>query len=137
MAYFAPCVSTPEVKVHYRELMTKMLRAVPDLDGMVFYNGDSGTGICHSEGLYAGPNGSRFCEKIPPGRKLLDFLTLLLDAAQAVQPDFKIWMYLYIHEKEREYVLEHSCRDISFVADRAALWAEAPLKIPSRPSATI
>ena len=116
VAYFAPCVSAPEVKEHYRELMTKMVRAIPDLDGMIFYNGDSGTGICHSEGLYAGPNGSRFCEKIPPGQKLLSFLTLLLEAAQAIQPDFKIWMYLYIHAKEREYVLEHSGGNISFVA---------------------
>ena len=115
VAYYAPCVDSPEVQEHYRELMRQMMESVPDLEGMFLYNGDSGTGLCHSERLYAGTNGPRWCRTVPAGERFLRFVNLLLESARSVNPEFGIWLFYYVLGREREYVLDHSAAPVSSI----------------------
>jgi len=113
--FYAPCTDMPEVQEHYRELMSKMMKLIPDAAGMIFYSGDSGTGFCHSEGLYVGPHGPRFCEKIPPAERMTSFLNLLLEQARAVNPDFRIFLFHYLAGKEREAILKNTPKATSAI----------------------
>lgn len=113
---YAPCTDLPEVQEHYRELMTGMMKLVPDLEGMIFYSGDSGTGFCHSEGLYPGANGPKFCRDIPAAERMSNFLILLLESAQAVFPDFRIFLFHYIGGRERKEILEKTPAEITGIA---------------------
>ena len=113
---YAPCTDLPEVQEHYREMMAGMMELVPDLEGMIFYSGDSGTGFCHSEGLYPGANGPKFCRDIPASKRMSNFLKLLLETAQAKNPDFRIFVFHYIGGKERKEILETSPKNITSIA---------------------
>jgi hypothetical protein len=98
---YAPCTDYPEVHEHYREMMTKMMEEFPELAGIMIYSGDSGTGFCHSESLYPGRNGPRFCMSIHPGVKIRKFLTTLLDAGRKTNPEFMAFIGHYIWHDER------------------------------------
>jgi len=113
---YSPCTDQPEVQEHYREMMKNMMTLVPDLEGMIFYSGDSGTGFCHSEGLYPGSNGPKYCRDIPAPKRMSNFLTLLLESAQATNPEFRVFVFHYIGGKERKEILEKTSKQITAIA---------------------
>ncbi len=113
---YALCTDLPEVQEHYRELMGKIMKLVPDMDGIIFYSFDSGTGFCHSPSLYAGPNGPQFCKSIPPGERMYRFIKLLLESGQEINPEFRVLLFHYIRGKEREETLKTTPKGVSSIA---------------------
>ncbi|HLA40905.1 MAG TPA: hypothetical protein VJ417_12965, partial [Candidatus Glassbacteria bacterium] len=55
---YALDIANPRVLEHYAELLTNLMNHVPDLRYLVFWTGDSGSGLPFAKGLYFGPNGS-------------------------------------------------------------------------------
>ncbi len=113
---YAPCVDMPQIQQHYRESMVKFLTLFPQVDTMIFYSGDSGTGLCYSNALYAGSNGPRHCQDTPSTVRMYTFVNLLLEAAQAVISDFRILLFEYIHGDERKETLRHTPSEVTGIA---------------------
>jgi hypothetical protein len=113
---YAPCVDLPQVQQHYRESMARFLTVFPQVDTLLLYSGDSGTGLCYSNALYAGRNGPRHCQDTPATVRMYTFVNLLLDAARTVNPGFRILLFEYIHGDEREETLRHTPPAVSGVA---------------------
>ena len=87
---FAPCVVVPEVEKHYRQMIKKLLTLAPEIDEMHIFANDSGSGVCYSEGLYAGPNGAYHCRNVSPGKHMQRFMRYLLEAGREVNPHFRV-----------------------------------------------
>jgi hypothetical protein len=113
---YAPCVDMPQVQQHYRESMVRFLTLFPQVDTLIFYSGDSGTGLCYSNALYPGRNGPRHCQDTPSTVRMYTFVNLLLEAARTVNLDFRILLFEYIHGDEREETLRHTPPAVSGIA---------------------
>ncbi len=89
---FTLCPMLPEVQDHYRQLVSNMLRLVPEIDEIQIFTNDSGGGICHSSHLYSGPNGPNHCRKTPPGKQAQVFAQTLAEAGRELNPNFRVVM---------------------------------------------
>jgi hypothetical protein len=67
---FAPCVSVLETRQMYSNMMEQMLKTVPAIKTFYFKTNDAGTGICWSDWLYSGPNGSTLCKGQSTGQRV-------------------------------------------------------------------
>jgi len=89
----------PRVREHYAEMMTALMREVPDLGFLSVWSNDSGSGFEHTRSLYVGRNGGAYMirewkddaeiAKIA-GTHAVRFFGLLRDAARTVNPDFRV-----------------------------------------------
>ena len=89
----------PLVRAHYAELITALLREVPDLGFIDVWSNDSGSGFEHTKSLYVGRNGGPYMIREwkddsviarTAGEYVLQFFRLLRDAARTVNPDFRV-----------------------------------------------
>lgn len=89
----------PVVKAHYAELITKILREVPELECLTIWSNDSGSGFEHTKSLYVGRNGGAYLirewkndEEIArsAASNIISFFRLLRDAASQVNPRFRV-----------------------------------------------
>ena len=89
----------PRVREHYAEMVTALMREVPDLGFLNVWSNDSGAGFEHTKSLYVGRNGGAYMIREwkddaeiakTAGSHVLGFLRLLGDAARAVNPDFRV-----------------------------------------------
>ncbi len=89
----------PVVKEHYAELITKILREVPELECLTIWSNDSGSGFEHTKSLYVGRNGGAYLirewkndEEIArsAASNIIGFFRLLRDAASKVNPRFRV-----------------------------------------------
>jgi hypothetical protein len=89
----------PRVREHYAELMTALMREVPDLGFLSVWSNDSGSGFEHTKSLYVGRNGGAYLVREwkddaeiakTAGTLAVRFLGLLRDAARAVNPEFRV-----------------------------------------------
>jgi hypothetical protein len=89
----------PRVREHYAEMMTALMRAVPDLGFLAVWSNDSGSGFEHTKSLYVGRNGGAYMIREwkddaeiakTAGTHALAFFGLLRDAARTVNPDFRV-----------------------------------------------
>jgi hypothetical protein len=87
---YALCTDLPEVRAHYREMLSTVLDLVPDLSMISIFTSDSGSGFDYNPDTYAGPNGAGFNRRYPIERRVLDFLGLLLEEGQRVNPAFTV-----------------------------------------------
>lgn len=83
---FALCTDLPEVRAHYREMMEKIMELVPDLRMVSLFTSDSGSGFDYNPDQYAGPNGAGFNRGIPLVKRVVRFLSLLLEEGRRTQP---------------------------------------------------
>ena len=79
MQYYAPCIDNPEVREMYRESIRELCKACPFEYFDIMAN-DSGAGFCHFD-LYTGRNGPMWCWNTPREKRLVDWLSLVQDAA--------------------------------------------------------
>jgi len=92
-------ITHPLVREHYAEMMTKLLREVPELGYITVWTNDSGSGFEHTKSLYVGRNGGAYMirewkddaeiAKVA-GKWALTFFKVLRDAAREVNPDFRV-----------------------------------------------
>ena len=89
----------PRVRDHYAEMMTTLMREVPDLGFLDVWSNDSGSGFEHTRSLYVGRNGGAYLIREwkddaeiarRAGACALQFFHLLKDAARAVNPEFRV-----------------------------------------------
>ncbi len=96
---FTMTLAHPRVRDHYAEMMTALLREVPDLGFLSVWSNDSGSGFEHTKSLYVGRNGGPYMIREwnddaeiakTAGAHVVQFLALLRDAARAVNPEFRV-----------------------------------------------
>ena len=74
---FAPNVDNPEVLGLYREALSKLVAACPQIDLLSFHTNDSGSGMSWSRGLYPGANGSSLTKGKRMYQRYRDFFAAL------------------------------------------------------------
>ena len=96
---FTMTLAHPRVRDHYAEMMTALLREVPDLGFLSVWSNDSGSGFEHTKSLYVGRNGGPYMIREwkddaeiakTAGAHVVQFLALLRNAARAVNPEFRV-----------------------------------------------
>lgn len=103
----------PVVKEHYAELITNLLREVPELEFLTIWTNDSGAGFEHTKSLYVGRNGGAYLirewkddEEIAraAAANIITFFRLLLDAASKINPRFRVITRLESFYGEHQYL---------------------------------
>ncbi len=89
---FALDIANPRVLEHYAELVSNLMREVPDLRYLVFWTQDSGSGLPFARRLYFGPNGSYLARSKTLERMAADFTGTLLNAGRKTNPAFEVIM---------------------------------------------
>jgi len=96
---FTMTLTHPRVREHYAEMMTALMREVPDLGFLSVWTNDSGAGFEHTKSLYVGRNGGAYMIREwkddaeiakTAGAHAVRFLTLLRDTGRAVNPEFRV-----------------------------------------------
>lgn len=104
----------PLTRDHYRQMMDKLMHAVPDLDYMSVWTNDSGSGFEYTSSLYVGRNGGPYMirewrshEKIAEAAaaSAVRWLKLLQETAATVNPDFNVILRVEPFKVEHEYIL--------------------------------
>lgn len=92
-------ITHPLVRAHYAEMLTKILREVPELGYLTIWTNDSGSGFEHTKSLYVGRNGGAYMIREwkddaeiarVAGEWALTFFRTLRDTARQVNPDFRV-----------------------------------------------
>lgn len=79
---FAPDMDHPEVVAQYRESVTLLLRRCPEIEALLLWTNDSGSGLAWSDGLYSGRSGGTATREKRMEDRLRDFSAALQDAAK-------------------------------------------------------
>ncbi len=112
-AEYAPDVNHPLVLEHYRELTTKLLEAVPDLDLIEVWSQDSCAGFPWSKRLYTGENGPVKFRKRPPEEGVVNFMSCLRDAGRKINPALRLNISLnWFPEDEQDAIMKKLPGDI-------------------------
>lgn len=85
-------IAHPRVLRHYEEMMTNLMEEVPDLRYLVFWTGDSGSGLPFASRVYFGPNGSYLARSKTVEQMAADFAGTLLTAGRRINPEFEVIM---------------------------------------------
>jgi len=103
----------PVAQKHYAELVTNLMKEVPELGFMAVWSNDSGSGFEHTKSLYVGRNGGAYMirewktdEDIAraAAANVARFLKILRDAASKINPDFRVISRLESFYGERRYL---------------------------------
>ena len=86
--WYALCTDLPQVRIHYQQMLRKLMKYVPELAGVSIFTSDSGAGFCHSESLYCGPHGPNQCKGTNTGKRIAEFLGCLREAGAEINPGF-------------------------------------------------
>jgi hypothetical protein len=87
-------IANPRVLDHYAEMLTNLMKVVPDLRYFVYWTGDSGSGLPFARDLYAGPNGSYLAKSKKLEEMNADFSRTLLEAGHKINPEFEVIMHI-------------------------------------------
>ena len=111
---YALDIANPIVLEHYAEMLTNLMRKVPDLRHFVIWCQDSGSGMPFARRLYFGPNGSYLARSKTLGQIAADFTGTLLEAGKKINPKFEVlmkmdWEYTDNERKEITEALPEGC----------------------------
>ncbi len=134
-------IAHQKVRDHYKEMMQKLLREVPNLGYMTVWTNDSGSGYEYTKSLYVGRNGGPYLirewksdEEIAKvaGENILRFLRTLRDAASEINPDFRVITRLESFYGEHDTVWAGLSDRIDVEANTllARGWVEIPYRHP-------
>ncbi len=103
----------PITQRHYREVMERLMAAVPELSYLSIWSNDSGAGFEHTASLYVGRNGGPYMirewrnhQKIAEtaGRSIVAYLDNLQTAAAKTNPDFDVILRLEPFKMEHDTI---------------------------------
>ncbi|MFP3904545.1 MAG: hypothetical protein ACLFWB_09930, partial [Armatimonadota bacterium] len=87
---YAPDPNHPLVRRHYAEMMEKLMEAIPDLGVFSVWSQDSCAGFPWAKKLYPEANGPIQVRKMPIEKTVSEFMSLLAEVGQAVNPELKV-----------------------------------------------
>lgn len=105
----------PVVQGHYRELVGKIMKEIPQIGFIHVWTNDSGAGFEFTSSLYAGRNGGPYLirewksdEEIEhkASQNVLTYFRLLRDEARRVNPEFRLVCDLGPFYKERPHIIQ-------------------------------
>jgi hypothetical protein len=111
---FTMTIAHPLVQAHYREMMQKLLREVPDLAYLSIWSNDSGSGFEYTSSLYVGRNGGPYLirewrthEQIAEvaGKNVVRYMKILREAAAELNPSFRVSLRLEPFKVEHDVIL--------------------------------
>lgn len=79
------CVESPETVKLYKELLSDLLKHVPDLDGILVYTYDELAEICDED------SDCPRCKGIPQEKRISKFLNTIYEYLQELTPGFEMW----------------------------------------------
>ena len=106
-------ITNPVVLEHYAEMLSKIMKEVPDLGYLCIWSNDSGAGFEHTKSLYVGRNGGAYLirewkndDEIArlAGENVIRFLSALRDAGRKINPDFRVLTRLESFYGEHETI---------------------------------
>ena len=109
-------IAHPLVQNHYKEMIRKLLREVPELAYMSIWSNDSGAGFEYTSSLYVGRNGGPYLirewrnhEQIAEaaGKNIVQFMKILRDAASEINPNFHVSLRLEPFKDEHDVIIDH------------------------------
>jgi len=92
-------ITHPLVRDHYREMLHKIMKTVPELGYICIWTNDSGAGFEHTKSLYVGRNGGAYLirewkddEEIAKlaGNNAIRYFKTLRDAGREINPEFRV-----------------------------------------------
>jgi hypothetical protein len=89
---FAPCVSVPQTREMYSNMMAELLKNAPEIKTFYFKTNDAGSGICWSQWLYSGPNGPDHCRKETTGQRVEYLLNAFKSGADKARQSLDIYL---------------------------------------------
>ncbi len=104
----------PAVKKHYAEMLTKIMKDIPELEFMTIWTNDSGAGFEYTKSLYVGRNGGAYLirewkddEDIAraAAENISGFFTTILEAGKKINPKFRVITRLESFYGERKHLL--------------------------------
>lgn len=111
---FTMTIAHPLVQAHYRELMQKLMQAVPDLSYLSIWSNDSGSGFEYTSSLYVGRNGGPYLirewrthEQIAEvaGKNVVRFMKVLRATAAEKNPGFRVSLRLEPFKVEHDVIM--------------------------------
>lgn len=105
----------PVVRDHYAEMMSNLMKAVPNLGFMSIWSNDSGAGFEYTNSLYVGRNGGGYLVRewlgdteieAAAAKNIVRFMKLLRDAARATNPEFRVLLRMEPFWVEHEHILK-------------------------------
>ncbi|HET9467371.1 MAG TPA: hypothetical protein VFO48_03125, partial [Vicinamibacterales bacterium] len=90
---FAPDMDHPEVLAQYRESVALLLRRCPEIELLLIWTNDSGSGLSWSDGLYSGRSGVSATRDKRMEDRLKDFSTALQKAAQGAGGSLEVALW--------------------------------------------
>ena len=87
---YALDIANRQVLEHYAEMLTNLMKQIPDLRYFVIWLQDSGSGIPFASHLYPGPNGSWLARSKTVEEMTADFTRTLLEAGRKINPEFEV-----------------------------------------------
>ena len=87
---YALDIANRQVLEHYAEMLTNLMKQIPDLRYFVIWLQDSGSGIPFASHLYPGPNGSWLARSKTVEELTADFTRTLLEAGRKINPEFEV-----------------------------------------------
>jgi hypothetical protein len=103
----------PAARAHYAELLTRLLKEVPELEFLSIWSNDSGSGFEHTKSLYVGRNGGPYLirewktdEDIARAAadNVARFLELMRDTGRRLNPRFRVMTRLESFYGERRHL---------------------------------
>ena len=88
--YYALCTDKPEVRAHYREMLTGIMSRLPQIATLSLFTTDSGSGFCHCPDLYVGPNGPNHCKNITLAQRVATFCRELIEVGRQFNSEFEV-----------------------------------------------
>jgi hypothetical protein len=111
----------PVVQEHYRELIRRVMREIPEIGFIHVWTNDSGSGFEFVTSLYAGRNGGPYLirewkseDEIAraAARNVMTYYRLLRDEGRSVNPEFRLVCDLGPFYVERKYLIPELGRGI-------------------------
>ncbi len=113
---YSLALAHPLVQEHYRQLIRRLLEAVPELCYLSLWSNDSGAGFEFTASLYVGRNGGPYLirewhthEQIAEaaGKNVVSFMQLLQQAAAEINPEFRVSLRLEPFQEEHDVIISH------------------------------
>lgn len=112
---FAPCVSVKETQEMYINMVTKLLKNVPEIHTFFFKTNDAGSGICWSDWQYTGPNGPDHCKNLSMGERIETLMNTFKKGAENAGTDISIYLTgSMFSDEEKIDIFQHLPEDCYF-----------------------